>query len=108
MTTIFSSDTPVCASNDVSIVGGSVEEVLHIRCRILADPDNVTFTWLFSNNERSNVISFASHTLVNSTISELAYKLTSDRDYGAITCRADNAIGRQMDPCVFQIVPAGK
>ncbi|KAI8437360.1 hypothetical protein MSG28_011700 [Choristoneura fumiferana] len=40
------------------------------------------------------------------TASELRYRAASERDYGALLCRATNAVGRQKRPCVFQIVPA--
>ncbi|CAH2257059.1 jg11930 [Pararge aegeria aegeria] len=42
----------------------------------------------------------------NGSTSELSYKPQSDRDYGALSCRGTNPVGRQVEPCVFQIVPA--
>lgn len=44
----------------------------------------------------------------NGSTSELSYKPQSERDYGTLSCRGTNGVGRQLDPCVFQIVPAGK
>lgn len=44
----------------------------------------------------------------NGSTSELSYKPQSERDYGTLSCRGTNTVGRQLEPCVFQIVPAGK
>ncbi|GLV36527.1 hypothetical protein CBL_07976 [Carabus blaptoides fortunei] len=41
-------------------------------------------------------------------MSELMYTPASQRDYGTLTCWGQNTIGRQVDPCVFQVVPAAK
>ncbi len=32
----------------------------------------------------------------------------TEMDYGSLMCWATNAIGRQEEPCVFHLVPAGK
>ena len=29
-------------------------------------------------------------------------------DYGSLMCWATNSIGRQDDPCIFHLIPAGK
>lgn len=44
----------------------------------------------------------------NGSTSELSYRPQSERDYGALSCRGTNAVGRQAEPCIFQVVPAGK
>lgn len=44
----------------------------------------------------------------NGSTSELIYKPQSEREYGALSCRGTNSVGRQLEPCIFQIVPAGK
>lgn len=107
MNEILVSVAPVCATNEITVVGGSIEETLHIRCVIAADPTNLTITWQFSSSEKSHMLT-NQFTFMNSTVSELIYKVLSERDYGTLSCWADNAIGRQIDPCIFQIVPAGK
>lgn len=38
---------------------------------------------------------------------ELIYTPKGERDYGSLACWATNSIGKQMEPCLFQIVPAG-
>ncbi|KAJ8873850.1 hypothetical protein PR048_024686 [Dryococelus australis] len=44
----------------------------------------------------------------NGTTSVLRYTPVSDLDYGTLSCWADNSIGTQAAPCVFQVVAAGK
>lgn len=104
----YVSVSPVCATNEVTIIGGSIEEVLHIRCHVAADPTNVTISWQFTSSEKSHPLTTGNFRFLNDTVSELVYKVNSDRDYGTVTCSADNVIGRQVDACIFQIVPAGE
>jgi hypothetical protein len=42
------------------------------------------------------------------TVNELIYTPKGERDYGTLACWGANVIGKQVDPCLFQIVPAGK
>lgn len=42
------------------------------------------------------------------TVSELIYTPKTERDYGTLACWGKNSIGKQSDPCLFQVVPAGK
>lgn len=41
------------------------------------------------------------------TLSELIYTPKSERDYGTLSCWGKNSIGKQLEACLFQIVPAG-
>ena len=38
----------------------------------------------------------------------LIYSPSSQQDYGTILCFANNAVGRQREPCQFHVIPAGK
>lgn len=42
------------------------------------------------------------------TVSELIYTPKGERDYGTLACWGRNAIGKQSEPCLFQVVPAGE
>lgn len=42
------------------------------------------------------------------TVSELIYTPKNEREYGTLACWARNSIGKQSEPCLFQVVPAGK
>ena len=39
---------------------------------------------------------------------QLVYSLNTGRDYGTILCWASNSLGRQREPCVFHLIPAGE
>lgn len=41
------------------------------------------------------------------TVSELVYTPKNERDFGTLACWAKNSIGKQAEPCLFQVVPAG-
>lgn len=100
---------PKCRKPDLTIIGASIEEELHILCEVDADPNNVRFSWQFNNSagESLKVSPDVYHT-INKSNSELIYKPLTDLDYGTLICWADNSIGRQLEPCVFHLVPAAK
>lgn len=99
---------PVCGETSPQVVGAALDEALRVRCSVHADPADVTFLWQFNNSGESFNVSPARYGTVNSSISELRYTPASERDYGALTCRGTNTVGRQAQPCVFQIVPAAR
>ncbi|GBP04548.1 Synaptogenesis protein syg-2 [Eumeta japonica] len=96
---------PVCDNMTPSVVGARLDEPLRVRCAVSADPADVTFYWQFNNSGESFDVSPARY---GGTTSELRYRAASERDYGALLCRATNSVGSQIRPCVFQIVPASR
>lgn len=44
----------------------------------------------------------------NSTLSVASYTPQTRFDYGALVCWAENEIGKQSEPCVFNIIPASE
>ena len=38
----------------------------------------------------------------------LTYKPKDQMDYGTVLCLAENLVGRQVVPCVYHVIPAGK
>ncbi|XP_045537791.1 hemicentin-2 [Papilio machaon] len=99
---------PVCSDSSPQVVGAALDEALHVRCSVHADPADVTFLWQFNNSGESFNVSPARFGVINGSTSELRYTPASERDYGALTCRGTNAVGRQLQPCIFQIVPAAR
>ncbi|XP_060805155.1 synaptogenesis protein syg-2 [Amyelois transitella] len=99
---------PVCSELSPQVVGAALDEALRVRCSVHADPAEVTFLWQFNNSGESFNVSPARYGTLNGSVSELRYTPASERDYGALTCRGTNAVGRQEQPCVFQIVPAAR
>ncbi|XP_045776193.1 hemicentin-1-like [Maniola jurtina] len=99
---------PVCTHTSPQVLGAQLDEVLHVRCSVTANPPDVTFFWQFNNSGESLDVSPAKFGTANGSTSELSYKPQSERDYGALSCRGTNTVGRQLEPCVFQIVPASR
>ncbi|XP_050354112.1 neural cell adhesion molecule 1-like [Nymphalis io] len=99
---------PVCGLTSPQVVGAALDESLHVRCSVQADPADVTFLWQFNNSGESFNVSPARYGTLNGSTSELRYTPASERDYGALTCRGTNTVGQQAQPCVFQIIPAAR
>ncbi|KAL0270121.1 UNVERIFIED_CONTAM: hypothetical protein PYX00_007628 [Menopon gallinae] len=99
---------PVCRSSEVVIVGASLGETLRIRCQVTADPTDVSFVWQFNNSGENFEVAPTRFGTANGSASELTYTPNIERDYGTLACWGKNAIGRQAEPCVFQIVPAAR
>ncbi|BES90652.1 CD80-like C2-set immunoglobulin domain [Nesidiocoris tenuis] len=99
---------PVCAASEPVIVGASLEEAVRVKCAVSADPAELTFLWQFNNSGESFPVAPTRYATSNYTMSELVYTPSSERDYGTLACWASNSIGRQIDPCTFQVVPATK
>lgn len=47
---LFPTDSPVCVSSSVQIVGASLDETVSVPCRVNADPPDVEFEWSFSTS----------------------------------------------------------
>ncbi|KPJ18124.1 Nephrin [Papilio machaon] len=97
---------PVCALSSPQVLGAQLDETLRVRCSVKANPPDVTFFWQFNNSGESLDVAPAKFGITNGSTSELSYKPQSERDYGTLSCRGSNSVGRQLEPCVFQIVPA--
>ncbi|XP_019871774.2 hemicentin-1 isoform X2 [Aethina tumida] len=100
---------PVCSKdNEVTVIGASLDEELKVRCQVSADPSDVNFIWQFNNSGESFDVGTDRFRTSSGNVSELMYTPATQRDYGTLTCWGTNSIGRQMEPCVFQVVPAAK
>ncbi|XP_070851911.1 uncharacterized protein side-III isoform X2 [Drosophila suzukii] len=125
---------PVCSSSTITVIGASLEEAVPIPCRVNSDPPEIDFEWTFSTSGEHfevpsghyatiqdptmTTTSDVRRTVVESnethfetyveTVSELIYTPKGERDYGTLACYGRNAIGKQSEPCVFQVVPAAK
>ncbi|KAJ2938742.1 hypothetical protein O0L34_g3355 [Tuta absoluta] len=99
---------PVCAHNSPQVLGAQIDEVIRVKCSVSANPPEVSFFWQFNNSGESLDVSPTKYGTANGSTSELSYKPQSERDYGALSCRGSNTVGKQTEPCVFQIVPAAR
>ncbi|XP_049768069.1 hemicentin-2-like [Schistocerca cancellata] len=98
---------PTCQQERIMVVGASRSETLDIACHVDADPPARAFRWKFNNSGETMEVS-AERFSSNGSESVLRYTVQSDLDYGSLSCWADNAVGVQQAPCVFQVVAAGK
>ena len=92
---------PVCKSGQKLTYGAAPNEKIHVSCDVDSDPKNVSFRWFF-NDLLNEIKSFHS----NDTRSIVSYVLSSVPTYGKLLCFAENRVGRQKDPCIFNIIPA--
>ncbi|XP_061400254.1 synaptogenesis protein syg-2-like, partial [Musca vetustissima] len=122
---------PVCSTNTLVVIGASLEEAVLIPCRVNSDPPEIEFEWTFSSSGEHFAVPSAHYatiqetttttgdihrTIVESndthfetyveTVSELIYTPKGERDYGTLACWGRNSIGKQSEPCLFQVVPA--
>jgi len=98
---------PFCVPNQIRVYGVARHESVNVTCSIRANPDsNLHFHWVFNSTAEKIDIQEASIDGSNGWSSVL-YTPRSEMDYGSLLCWAENNIGRQEEPCVFHIVPAG-
>lgn len=49
---------PICITSTVTVIGSSIDESVHIPCRVAGDPPSITFEWTFANSgERFDITS---------------------------------------------------
>jgi len=105
---LFSStDKPFCKPGQVQVYGVAKREKVRVSCDVLANPSvDLDFEWVFnSSSERldlqENLVE------VKGTRSLAHHMPQTELDYGSLMCWARNSIGRQEEPCVFHLIPAG-
>lgn len=90
-------------------------ETANISCKVDANPMNVSFYWAFNktetplsslNNQQDELNNYEQ--IDQSLESLLLYTPMTKDDYGYLACWAENAIGYQRVPCLFNIIPSGK
>lgn len=107
---IFSpADSPTCKHERIIVVGASRGERIDIACEIEADPPAKSYRWKFNNSgETMDVETSRFVNTSNGTVSILPYTPINELDYGSLSCWAVNSVGHQVNPCLFQLVAAGK
>lgn len=102
-------DAPTCRYDRIVVVGASRGESVDIACEIESDPPAKSYRWKFNNSgETLDVAAERFAKTSNGTTSILRYTPVSELDYGSLSCWASNTVGHQINPCVFQVVAAGK
>ncbi|KAK0079824.1 hypothetical protein PV325_000765 [Microctonus aethiopoides] len=109
--------SPICKDgSQVQVVGALKHETISLVCGIQAKPPPISFHWTFNNSgelmslpaDRYGPIKPLKRITNQWHGSRLNYTLDYDTDYGTVSCWAQNRIGVQRTPCVFQIIVAGK
>ena len=103
---LYFPDKPICIE-DQTIYGVSEGETAHIACRVDSYPEADTFAWSFNTSSGGMDLSRDSFTNKGSS-SLLYYTPKSQMDYGTVLCVASNVVGRQVVPCIYHVIPAGK
>ncbi|XP_015589781.1 uncharacterized protein LOC107265151 isoform X5 [Cephus cinctus] len=82
-------------------------ETLSLHCEVEAVPgDTVKFSWTY-NNTRGDVLPMPNSRARNQGLSSvLEYTPAADTDFGTLACWASNSVGRQLSPCIFNVIPA--
>ena len=88
------------------IYGGAKLQLINISCHVDAYPPPVVFQWAFNTSSENVEIP---NSLVSSTSSGnsiVSYTPLTAHDFGSLLCWASNNVGKQQEPCVYQVVPA--
>lgn len=96
---------PVCEVPASSTYGVGRSESTKLSCNVEATPDVILFRWVLNNSLGTVVLRDWND---ESFESVLEYMPEDDTDYGALLCWGQNSVGTQKEPCIFNIVPAGK
>ncbi|XP_069962139.1 neural cell adhesion molecule 2 isoform X6 [Bactrocera oleae] len=98
---------PICLSNQLKVYGVAKHENVNVTCMVDANPPIVDFNWIFNNSIESIDVA-TNHISKTGLISTVEYTPLTEIDYGTLLCTAANSIGRQISPCMFHIIPAGR
>ncbi|KAA0192602.1 hypothetical protein HAZT_HAZT007784, partial [Hyalella azteca] len=97
---------PVCAHGQQWVYGSGRRDLVNITCDVEASPLPHSFSWSL-NSSSTDLLDVPRSKVFNRELSSvLAYTPHTPLDYGSLLCWAENSVGRQKDPCVFQVVPA--
>ncbi|XP_017787321.1 PREDICTED: synaptogenesis protein syg-2 isoform X2 [Nicrophorus vespilloides] len=100
---------PICRSDHKRVYGVARHENAKILCEVESYPLPDSFKWSFNNTaETIEVPQTRYNSDVHHSSSTLSYTPVSELDYGTVMCWASNLAGRQLEPCVFHIIAAGK
>ncbi len=78
---------------------------MNVTCDVEAEPNNnLKFKWYFNNSLEN----FEIRSVVTKGSQSTASYIPKTRlGYGSLLCWAENIIGKQKEPCAYQIVASG-
>lgn len=102
-------DAPVCAGVARQRTQGAARgSPAVVTCHVEAVPaHNLTWAWAWLQEDGSEERVPAKNIRTDRLTSAMTVTPHSLRDYGELLCRASNGVGRQREPCVVSLVPAG-
>ena len=78
---------------------------VEILCQVDSNPGSaLTFHWVFNTSQEMIDIQ-QDQMRINGSSSTVDFIPRTEMDYGHLLCWAENEVGRQISPCVFQLVP---
>ncbi|XP_071650534.1 nephrin [Temnothorax longispinosus] len=103
----YQNATPPPFNVPEEVHGALKHETISLVCEVEASPTNVTFHWTF--NSSGDLSDVPSTTYTNEgTTSRLNYTPVTDTDYGVLGCWASNSVGSSKQPCLYQVIAAGR
>ncbi|KAL6256349.1 hypothetical protein P5V15_012466 [Pogonomyrmex californicus] len=99
--------TPPPFNMPEEVHGALKHETISLVCEVEASPTNVTFHWTFNNSGDLSDVPSTKFTNEGTT-SRLNYTPLTDMDYGVLGCWASNSVGHSKQPCLYQIIAAGR
>ncbi|XP_074027396.1 sidestep VI isoform X2 [Leptinotarsa decemlineata] len=100
---------PICRSDQKRVYGVAKMEKAKVLCEVESYPPPDSFKWLFNNSAEANEVpSTRFKSGLHRFVSTLTYTPINEMDYGTVMCWANNLAGRQQEPCIYHIIPAGK
>ncbi|RWS08367.1 nephrin-like protein, partial [Dinothrombium tinctorium] len=95
---------PICKPDQKTVFGVATREPIQVPCQVEANPPKVTFHWQLNNTFKvTEVKNFMSADLMSTAV----YAPRTNLGYGQLLCWASNKVGKQKEPCVFNVIPAG-
>ncbi|XP_017792117.1 PREDICTED: uncharacterized protein LOC108574110 [Habropoda laboriosa] len=104
----YQNATPPPLNVPEEVHGALKHETISFVCEVEASPTSVTFYWTF-NSSGGDLSDIPSPKYTNEgTSSRLNYTPSSDMDYGTLGCWASNIVGPSKQPCLYQVIAAGR
>ena len=100
------SDKPRCVHTSPLTVAVSKTSTNLIPCDCQGFPKATTFRWVLNNSRIEETLRQKSSTLTLRQ-AKLIHR-AGEKDMGSLRCWATNSVGESEEPCIFQLVAAGK
>ncbi|MPC55785.1 Neural cell adhesion molecule 1-B [Portunus trituberculatus] len=100
---------PVCAGAELQrTLGVARGTPVTVTCRVEAEPArHLSWSWVRTLDDGQEQPIPAADVESSGLSSSVEVMLMSTEDYGNLLCKASNIIGRQQEPCVVSLIPAG-